>query len=128
VVLKTNHQGAILEYENVADAGRAMIELQNYEIDPGRRIRVTSLEEMLQQKPELKTAQFSKRPAPHVPSAASGPVRRPAQPGVRKGGHLGMRSAALLGSGSGGTGDAKAEGEAGTKKSNDDFRSMISGK
>jgi RNA recognition motif-containing protein len=128
VVLKTNHQGAILEYENVADAGRAMIELQNYEIDPGRRIRVTSLEEMLQQKPELKTAQFSKRPAPNVPSAASGPVRRPAQPGVRKGGHLGMRSAALLGSGSGGTDDAKVDGEAGTKKSNDDFRSMISGK
>ncbi|ETI24784.1 hypothetical protein G647_04154 [Cladophialophora carrionii CBS 160.54] len=128
IVLKTSHTGAILEYERAEDAGRAMVGLHHHEISPGRRVRVTTMKEMLQQKPERKMDQFSKRPAPSVPSAASGPVKRPAQPGVRKGGHLGMRSAVLLGSGSSDKGDTKVDGEGGTKRSNDDFRSMISGK
>ncbi len=119
VVLKTSHQGALIEFETVADAGRAMIALEDFEIDPGRHIHVTTEKEMLQQKPEFKAEQFSKPPAP----ATSGPVRRPAQAGVRrKGGNLGMRSTVLLGSTD--TKDMNMDGE-GAKKSNDDFRNMI---
>lgn len=124
VLLKTNHQGALIEFENVPDAGRAMLELEDFEIDPGRHIRVTTEKEMLQQKPEVKTEQFSKRPVTASAPTSMGPVKRPVQPGVRKkGGHLGIRSGALLGSSekSGGNVDGAGDG----KKSNDDFRNMI---
>ena len=125
VILKTNHQGALIEFENVADAGRAMIELDSLEIDPGRHIRVTTEKEMFQQKPEHKQDQFAKRPPPNAPqAAANGPVKRPAQPGIRKGGHLGQRSAALFQSG-GKNGTVSEEQGEGSKKSNDDFRNLI---
>lgn len=126
VVLKTNHQGAVIEFDNIPDAGRAMIELDGYEIDPGRRIRVTTEKEMLQQKPEHKQEQFVKRPVANRPAtvSAAGAVRRPVQPGARKGGHLGQRSAFLA--------QAKQQSDAVTngtakneKKTNDDFRSLI---
>lgn len=123
VILKTSHQGALIEFDSIADAGRAMIELDNLEIDPGRHLKVTTEKEMLQQKPEVKTDQFSKRPAPSAVPSAAGAVKRPTQPGVRKkGGNLGMRSAGLHGPGyKNGTGPE--EGDA--KKSNNDFRSML---
>ena len=124
VLLKTNHQGALIEFEKVADAGRAMIELETFEIDPGRRIRVTTEKEMFQQKPELKTEQFAKPPTPRTAPAASGPVKRPAQPGVRKkGGHLGQRSGLVLGSNENNGANGDSGGDA--KKTNDDFRNMI---
>jgi len=121
VILKTNHQGALIEFDNVPDAGRAMIELDGYEITPGRRIRVTTEKDMYQQKAEHKAEQFVKRPPPSRPTNASanGPVKRPAQPGVRKGGHLGQRSAQRFQS------DAQNGAAADGKKTNDDFRSLI---
>lgn len=126
VVLKTNHQGALIEFENVPDAGRAMIELDGLEIDPGRRIRVTTEKEMFQQKPEHKAEQFGKRAPPSRPTNAStnGIVRRPAQPGGRKGGHLGQRSAHLFHANekNGTASDGQATGG---KKTNDDFRNLI---
>ena len=126
VILKTSHQGAMIEFETVADAGRAMIELENLEIDPGRHIRVTTEKEMLLQKPEVKIEQFAQRPAATTSSAGGVPIRRPAQPGARKKGHLGMRSSALFGATdkSEMKDDESGEGSA-TKKSNDDFRNMI---
>ncbi|KAK4938234.1 Splicing factor [Elasticomyces elasticus] len=126
VVLKTNHQGAIIEFDKVPDAGRAMIELDGHEIDPGRRIRVRTEKEMLQQKAEHKQETFVKRPAANRPTTvpAAGAVRRPMQPGARKGGNLGQRSAFLT--------QAKQQSDAVTngtstegKKTNDDFRSLI---
>jgi len=126
VILKTNHQGALIEFDNVPDAGRAMIELDGYEINPGRRIRVTTEKDMYQQKAEQKADQFVKRPPASRPTNASenGPIKRPAQPGVRKGGHLGQRSAHLFQSEE--KNGAAANGQAtGGKKTNDDFRSLI---
>jgi squamous cell carcinoma antigen recognized by T-cells 3 len=125
VLLKIHHQGALIEFENAADAGRAMIELDNLEIDPGRHIQVTTEKEMMQQRAEVKTEQFSKRPPPSSLQAGNAPVKRPTQPGARrKGGHLGVRSAVLMGSSDKGTGEGGAvDGE--MKKTNDDFRNMI---
>ncbi|KIX00594.1 uncharacterized protein Z518_09659 [Rhinocladiella mackenziei CBS 650.93] len=125
VILKTNHRGALIEFENIPDAGRAMIELDDYEIDPGRHIRVTSEKEMLQQKPEHRQGQFVKRPAPNRPKpAANGPIKRPTQPGIRKGGHLGQRSALFHSDGKNGS-TTNEQGDA-RKKTNDDFRNLIS--
>ncbi|KIX94972.1 uncharacterized protein Z520_09282 [Fonsecaea multimorphosa CBS 102226] len=125
VILKTNHQGAFIEFESIPDAGRAMIELDNLEITPGRHIRVTTEKDMLQQEREHKTDQFARRPAPNAVTPANGPVRRPAQPGVRrKGGHLGQRSSALHGSNEKESSSADTEKESG-KKTNEDFRNMI---
>jgi hypothetical protein len=128
VLLKTNHQGALIEFQNVADAGRAMIELDGHEIDPGRRLRVTTEKKMFQQKPEHKQEQFAKRPGGSHPSTAAngtnGPVKRPVQPGARKGGNLGRRSAFLLQSQEKNGSVTDGEASAG-KKSNDDFRNLI---
>lgn len=123
VVLKTNHQGALIEFQAVPDAGRGMIELDGYEISPGRHIRVTTERELFQQKPERKQEPFVKRPAP-IRSAPStnGPIKRPPQPGVRKGGHLGQRS--LLHS-DGKRVSTTEEQTNGGKKTNDDFRQLI---
>ncbi|KIW15092.1 hypothetical protein PV08_07879 [Exophiala spinifera] len=128
VVLKTNHQGALIEFEEIADAGRAMIELDGREIDPGRRIRVTTESDMLRQRAEHKEEQFAKRSVTNRPTntPAQGPVRRPAQPGGRKGGHLGQRSAFLTQT------DPKNEPATATsapngKRTNDDFRNMLKG-
>ena len=125
IVLKTSHQGALVEYESIPDAGRAMIGLENMEIDPGRHFHVTTEKEMMQQKPELKTDQFGKRPNSGDAIGANAPVRRPAQAGARKrGGHLGMRSSVLLGPSD--KGDSKVDGNGETeKKSNDHFRNLI---
>ncbi|KAI1625609.1 nucleolin [Exophiala viscosa] len=126
VVLKTNHQGAIIEFDQIPDAGRAMIELDGHEIDPGRRIRVTTEKEMLQQKAEHKQESFVKRPTASrpAPAPAAGAVRRPMQPGARKGGNLGQRSAFLT--------QAKQQSDVGTngtsgegKKTNGDFRNLM---
>lgn len=123
VILKTNHQGAIIEFENVVDAGRASMEFDGHEIDPGRRIRVTTQKEMLQQKPELKQDQFIQRPVVKRPTP-NGPVKRPPQPGARKGGNLGQRSATIFQANS--TDPAHSgEEQNGVKKSNDDFRMLI---
>jgi len=123
VILKTNHQGAIIEFEDIADAGRASIELDGHEIVPGRYIRVTTQREMLQQKAELKQEQFVKRPVAKALTPLV-PFKRPAQPGARKGGHLGQRSSTIFHA-------AKADppvttsGQNSVKKTNDDFRSLI---
>ncbi|KIV96300.1 hypothetical protein PV10_00182 [Exophiala mesophila] len=126
VILKTNHQGALIEFETIADAGRASIELEGFEIIPGRKIRITTEKEMLQQQAEHKQEQFVKK-ATVGHALSNGPVRRPNQPGTRKGGHLGQRSNMVFAS-------AKKEAEAATDekpgvgKTNDDFRSLMNNK
>src|SRR5438034_10029515 len=49
IVLRPDHQGAIVEFLNVNDAGKASLELEGHEILPGRPIRVGSVPEMLKQ-------------------------------------------------------------------------------
>ena len=54
IVLRPDHQGAIIEYADEAHAGRAALALQDYEIVPGRHIRVGAVPELLKEKDEKK--------------------------------------------------------------------------
>lgn len=117
VILKTNHMGALVEFESAADAGKATLELEGFEISPERKIRVTTQTEMYAQKPEKKVEKIGKH-APPPPSSAAGMVpRRPQQPGAKRGGHLGQRKGAVFKQANG---NEKPGG-----KSNDDFRAML---
>ena len=115
-ILKTNHQGALVEYGSVADAGKAAIELDGFEISPGRQMMVTSQKEMLSQKAEKKVEAIGKAPKPF----SGMPPKRPAQV-ARKGGHLGQRNAIVFKQPNG-----ESSGSGGEKRSNDDFRAMLS--
>lgn len=138
VILKTNHQGALIEFGSVASAGKATLALDGYEIDPGRNIKVVTEKEMLAQKPAQKQDDFAARPKSKnnaLPTAAV--VKRPTQPGSRgrKGGNIGQRSAMLH------TNtishqppkdtsmeNSNADGEqASNPKSNADFRALMRG-
>lgn len=137
VILKTNHQGAIIEYDTVAHAGAASLGLDEYEIVPDRKVNVVTEEEMKTQKSEKKTDGFVAKPKAKSTTStvpANNFVKRPAQPGnrTRKGGNLGQRNVLLH------TYDvlpppSKASeqqsngvaGEPDAPKSNSDFRAMI---
>ncbi|KAL9062413.1 MAG: hypothetical protein Q9157_008940, partial [Trypethelium eluteriae] len=47
VTLRPDHGGAIVEFENVADVGRASLALDGKEIVPGRQIRVGTVQELM---------------------------------------------------------------------------------
>ena len=55
IILRPDHRGAIIEFADVNDAGRASLELEGYEISSGRRMRVGSVNDMLKQSAERKT-------------------------------------------------------------------------
>lgn len=139
VILKTNHQGALIEYGSVASAGKATLALDGYEIDPGRNIRVVSEKEMLAQKPAQKQEDFAARPKVKTGALPAGTVvKRPTQPGNRgrKGGNIGQRSAMLhtanishqpskdLAMENNGVADDE---QASNPKSNADFRALMRG-
>lgn len=150
VILRPDHQGAIVEYSDVHAAGKASLGLEGQEIAPGRPLRVGTVSEMLKQSAERKDNRTTQANPSQEKStgllAPPGPVRRPQQPGRggRRGG-LGMkRGGASVSQGRGGSTEegnggnktmttttttegsnvAPSEGET-TRKSNDDFRAMI---
>lgn len=150
VVLRPDHQGAIVEFKDVQDAGKAALGLEGLEIASGRKIGVGSVSEMLKQKAEWKTDRIGAAPkkdksgnAATLPPTA--PVRRPNQPGTRRGGKggLGVKrggvglsgsrgmqdgAGAAAGDGriSGATNDAdNAGGQEAKAKSNADFKAMF---
>ncbi|PGH01534.1 hypothetical protein AJ79_07881 [Helicocarpus griseus UAMH5409] len=144
IVLRPDHQGAIVEFLDVNDAGKASLSLDGYEIAPGRPIRVGSVPEMLKQAPERKVDRIlvgkekGKKGKETVSSGKmmiqpAGPIRRPAQPGSGRRGGLGVKrgGAAPAGTiGQGKTGDSSLapvtnSQSAPAKKSNDDFRAML---
>ncbi|RMD44863.1 hypothetical protein DV735_g314, partial [Chaetothyriales sp. CBS 134920] len=125
VMLRTNHQGALVEFDNAADAGKASLGLDGFEIDPGRKIWVTTEKEMKAQQPEKRTDKIGAK-------VMSKPIKRPQQPGAgRKGGHLGQRSAALFQAQKAGNGEESKKKNQNNdqggvaKKSNDDFRALV---
>ncbi|SLM41222.1 RNA recognition motif domain [Lasallia pustulata] len=150
VVLRPDHQGAIIEFKDVKDAGKAALGLDGLEIASGRKIGVGSVREMLKQKAEWKTDRIgvaSKKDksgnATTLPPTA--PVHRPNQLGARRGGRggLGFKRGGVGLSGSKGTqdgagalaGDGRLSGDvndAGISggqepkaKSNADFKAMF---
>ncbi|KAL1997616.1 hypothetical protein VTN02DRAFT_1299 [Thermoascus thermophilus] len=130
IVLRPDHQGAIVEFADVSDAGKASLELEGKEIAPGRRLHVGSVPEMLKQGAERKVDRIQvgkqKEKTAAMMAQPAGPIRRPVQPGARGGrrGGLGVKR----GGGAASTADVgpRAEGEK-ASKSNDDFRAMIQG-
>lgn len=54
IILRPDHQGAIIEYAQTQDAGKAALGIEGYEIVPGRTIRVGTVKELLEMKEEVK--------------------------------------------------------------------------
>ncbi|KAI2467985.1 hypothetical protein F4781DRAFT_285911 [Annulohypoxylon bovei var. microspora] len=52
LVLRPDHQGAMIEFKDVATAGRAALGLEGYEVVPGRRIHTGSVDELFKQASE----------------------------------------------------------------------------
>lgn len=128
ISLRPDHQGAVVEFVDVHDAGKAMMALEGKEIAPGRPLHLGTVPEMKQQRAEwrsdrvtsMKREDNSKKKVSLQPTA---PIKRPQQPG-RKGG-LGMkRHVPAHGQKPADQMDTTADGEK-PKKSNDDFRAML---
>ncbi|KAK1147318.1 Splicing factor [Aspergillus melleus] len=134
IILRPDHQGAIVEFADVHHAGKASLELEGREIAPGRKLHVGTVAEMLRQSAEKKhSGAPSSQPKGNKPQGflqASGPVRRPPQPGARGGkrGGLGVKRGEKMTTTTTTTmttdSASPAPGQS-TKKSNDDFRAMI---
>ncbi|KAJ5792678.1 uncharacterized protein N7503_008656 [Penicillium pulvis] len=137
IVLRPDHQGAIVEFVDVHDAGKAKLALEGKEIIPGRPLHIGTVEEMKTLQAEHKTTRITSN-KPEKPKNAiqtAGPIRRPQQPGSRGGRRAGLgmkRATAPTPSTESNKGDkmdtsadGKIEGEAPLKKSNDDFRAML---
>ncbi|KAI1079820.1 hypothetical protein F5B20DRAFT_153742 [Whalleya microplaca] len=54
LVLRPDHQGAIVEFADAATVGKAALALEGYEIDPGRRLRTGSVRDLFKEKAELR--------------------------------------------------------------------------
>jgi len=138
LVLRPDHQGAIIEFGDVGAAGRAALGLENHEIVPGRRLRTGGVKDLFQEKDEVRSDRIQigaggKKAAPAAFIQPSAPVRRP-------GGRGGLGVKRGLGFGAGKASAQSAQSNAhpmgdntnGTakegSKSNDDFKAMINGR
>ena len=107
IVLRPDHQGAIVEFAHTKDAGRAALGVEGKEIVPGRTLVVGSVRELLSQlaeRKELDRPATGKRAAGGKTTSKSrgggstgaaaihqpAPIKRPAQPGARRGGRGGL--------------------------------------
>lgn len=139
VVLRPDHQGATVEYKDVASAGKATLGIDGHEIAPGRKLGVGSVKEMLQQREEMRHDRLGanstkKHSEGAMPFHVQPPIRRPNQPGARRGGKggLGVKKGGVGWSGPRVTTDetgkeAEVNGSAPDRKakSNDDFKAMF---
>lgn len=137
IVLRPDHQGAIVEFADVHAAGKASLGLEGKEIGQGRRLHVGTVPEMLKLPAERKTSRTQstkpkKEEAGLLPQG--GPIRRPVQPGARGGrrGGLGVKrgSFPLAHSHSrspsvGGNAETGHHEGSHRTKSNADFRTLI---
>lgn len=129
VVLRPDHQGAIIEYRDIASAGKAALGIDGHEIAPGRKLGVGSVKEMLQQPEEKKTDRLyangsNKKESTAITLQSGTPIRRPTQPTPRRGGKLGL--GAKREGGSQLAKGAEINGRTDEKaKSNDDFRAIF---
>lgn len=140
ISLRPDHGGAIVEFKDVASAGKANLGLEGKEIVAGRTLHIGTVNEMKQQKGDYRNdkigvqdEQTSAGPILHGPM----PVRRPTAQGAKRGGRGGLgvkraangRHAPTSSKGIGVT-EAETNGTAGPEgkaepKSNADFRNMM---
>ena len=152
IVLRPDHQGAILEYTDAHNAGKASLGLEGYEITAGRKLGVGTVPEMLRERAERKSDKIqvgkmkkdntvnTVNTGPRQGSVqgtlqASGPIRRPGQQAGRRGGLGQKRGLGFAGSNGteGRDKDAKqfedsTNASTQGQKSNDDFRQLLSKK
>ncbi|KAI9667028.1 MAG: Splicing factor [Trizodia sp. TS-e1964] len=66
IVLRPDHRGAIVEFKETNDAGRASLGIEGFELEPGRPLSVGSVTQLLRERPEFRpsrgTAYFSHTP------------------------------------------------------------------
>jgi RNA recognition motif-containing protein len=55
LTLRPDHQGAIVEFTDVASAGKAALALDNYEIAPGRTIHTGGMKDLFAEKGEIRS-------------------------------------------------------------------------
>ena len=143
ISLRPNHQGAIIEYKDEASVGKSSLALDGHEIAPERKIRVGTINELNKQQAEYRSDRLPVGAAAKTTNAQlQGPVsiRRPGQPGGRRGGKggLGIKRGGVGLSGSRATNDgereeekemngaAEGDGEEKAKaKSNAEFKAMF---
>jgi squamous cell carcinoma antigen recognized by T-cells 3 len=150
IIMRHDHQGAIIEYRDPAAAGAAALGIDGHEIAPGRRLRVGTVEEMKQLKAEKRSDKLS-APKPAKKAAERqreadtlqppSVIRRPAQStgrggrgklGVRRGG-IGLGGSRATAGGSTGDADEKMDVNGAEQardgrgmKTNADFKAMFS--
>ena len=141
--LRPDHQGATIEYKEQASVGKAALGLERHEVVPGRPISTGTLGELNKHKPERKIdGKLIESGKPSAPLQPTAPIRRPNQPGARRGGKggLGMKRGGVGLSGerakSDGAGkdvnmnmdtngDVQPAEEKGKARSNADFKAMF---
>ncbi|MCJ1471572.1 Splicing factor [Lambiella insularis] len=116
VTMHLNHQGAIIEYADVASVGKAALALEGAEIAPGRKVSVGTVAELMREKGEVRSDRIVVGGGTREGDKGlltSGVIRRPGQQGRRWGrGGLGLkRSGVGLGGARAGDGEAGKEAE-----------------
>ncbi|OQD81894.1 hypothetical protein PENANT_c024G07278 [Penicillium antarcticum] len=140
ISLRPDHQGAVVEFVDIHDAGKASLALEGKEIAPGRPLHVGRVYELKQQHAEKKTSKVTSLKHEASTKKANlqptGPIKRPQQPGARGGrkGGLGQKRYTAAPSekqppapASSDKMDTTSDGGSTPKKSNDDFRAMLQG-
>ena len=143
VLLRPDHQGAIIEYKHQASVGKAAMALEGHEIVPGRSLRVGSVEEMKKLKGEVRSDKIvvgQRKNVAALPTPTQ--VRRPAVGAGRRGGKGGLgvkRGGVGLDGERAKTTDEEPQGQRrdedpeskakdGKPKTNADFKAMLMGK
>ena len=138
IVLRPDHQGAIIEFQDASSAGKATLAVDGYKIAEGRKLGVGTVKEMLAQKAEYKitdTERDSQKAGSGPAFQGAGHIKRPTQPGAGRGrrGGLGFKRGGVTAH-VGGDHDSVANGngthdtanaEIKASKSNADFKAMF---
>ncbi|KAF7861513.1 hypothetical protein EAF04_008076 [Stromatinia cepivora] len=132
VVLRPDHQGAIIEYEDANSAGKASLGLENYEIAPGRRLRTGGMKDLFAQSSEVKSDRIvigrngkkEKEKAGSSTGMSTSNFMQPSAPIRRPGGRGGLGQ--KKGLGFSGAKKLATDSDASAKpKSNADFKKMF---
>lgn len=146
ITLRHDHQGAIIEFADLAGAGKAALGLDGYEILPGRKIGVGTVGEMMKEKAEWRSDRIrvggvaGKKEKEKEKGKDKGEeetkkalqagavIRRPGQTTARGGrrGGLGMKRGGMGLNGSRASGDAGGDADKGAKA--ETYESLVEGK
>ncbi|KAI1761963.1 hypothetical protein GGR53DRAFT_448701 [Hypoxylon sp. FL1150] len=133
LVLRPDHQGAIIEFADVATLGLATLALEGYEIVPGRHLRIGRTKDLFKEKAEIredkittgkgKTASNNAKVPSFMPPPQN--IRRPApgRTGPKRG--IGFIQSNNDGNVSHGTTGVNGAGGNGKTKSNADFKAIF---